>query len=290
MRLTSMRAFAFGSFFVAAALAACAPMRDDDPLPATPSSPAPAVGQWSPSTAPNAEPPLTAAPISTPPQAPPLPQWQIPTAWPFPMPAPQQQPTPRQPQRPAPQQPAPAWPTTWTLPSAWPSAWPVPQQPPQTPQQRPPAQPQQPPRASAPSWPTLPGFPALPGAPASNDAAQRCVDRINGYRATKGLGPLKRWADGESCANSQSKDDGASGQAHGTFGRCKEHSQNACPGWPQPAESAIDGCLQMMWNEGPGSFPEHGHYENMVDKKVTEVACGFATMSNGKLWSVQDFR
>ena len=73
-------------------------------------------------------------------------------------------------------------------------------------------------------------------------------------------------------------------------GRCQERSQNACPGWPGAPNSVTDGCLKMMWNEGPGSFPEHGHYENMVDTKVSRVACGIYQMPNGRIWSVQDFR
>lgn len=132
-------------------------------------------------------------------------------------------------------------------------------------------------------------MPALPGV-ASQDAAQRCVDDINRYRATKGLPALARWTDGEPCAITESADDSRTGQAHGTFGRCKEHAQNACPGWPAPATTAIDGCLQAMWNEGPGSFPDHGHYENMVDTHSKKVACGIYTMPNGRIWAVQDFQ
>jgi hypothetical protein len=36
----------------------------------------------------------------------------------------------------------------------------------------------------------------------------------------------------------------------------------------------IDERLKMMWNEGPGAFPAYGHYNNMVDKRSTKVACG----------------
>jgi hypothetical protein len=128
-----------------------------------------------------------------------------------------------------------------------------------------------------------------PTAP-SNDAAQHCVDEINRYRATKGLTALGRWGEGEACAVTEARDDSQTGQAHGTFGRCQERSQNACPGWPGKSNDVIDGCLKMMWNEGPGAFPEHGHYENMVDTKVTRVACGTYQMPNGRIWSVQDFR
>jgi hypothetical protein len=52
----------------------------------------------------------------------------------------------------------------------------------------------------------------------------------------------------------------------------------------------IDDCLRMMWNEGPGEFPAHGHYNNMVDARVTKVACGTFTMPDGRLWAVHDFQ
>ena len=46
-----------------------------------------------------------------------------------------------------------------------------------------------------------------------------------------------------------------------------------------------------MWKEGPGTdFSAHGHYINMTNTKYTKVACGFATTSAGKIWSVQDFK
>lgn len=48
----------------------------------------------------------------------------------------------------------------------------------------------------------------------------------------------------------------------------------------------IKGCLQGMWNEGPGG----GHYENMKSPTAKEVWCGFYTAPDGAVWSVQDFR
>jgi hypothetical protein len=122
------------------------------------------------------------------------------------------------------------------------------------------------------------------------DVAQRCVDGINRYRATKGLPALARWSEGEGCATSEAAEDARTQQAHGSFGRCKEGAQNACPNWPGPPERMIDDCLRMMWDEGPGEFPAHGHYNNMVDPKSTRVACGVHTMADGRLWAVQDFR
>jgi hypothetical protein len=164
---------------------------------------------------------------------------------------------------------------TWLpfpIPTAWPTEWPaIPTFP----------QPQLQPMPSLPAGPT-----PTPGVNPSNDAAQHCVDEINRYRASKALPALARWTDAEPCAVTEARDDSQTGQAHGTFGRCQEHAQNACPGWPGPANTMIDGCLKMMWSEGPGG----GHYENMIDRKATRVACGTYAMPGGRLWSVQDFR
>ncbi len=116
-----------------------------------------------------------------------------------------------------------------------------------------------------------------------------CVDRINAFRATEGIAPLERWVDAESCSDKQSKADSSSG-SHANFGDCGESAQNTCPGWPSTA-AVIEGCLQAMWDEGPGEpFSEHGHYINMSNPKFTQVACGFYEMSDGKIWANQNFR
>ena len=118
---------------------------------------------------------------------------------------------------------------------------------------------------------------------------QDCVDKINQYRATLGLPPYQRWTAAESCADSEAADDGASGTAHGAFPRCGERAQNECPDWPS-AQACVEGCLDMMWAEGPGEpFSEHGHYINMSSTAYTRVACGFAAV-NGTVWAVQDFQ
>ena len=45
----------------------------------------------------------------------------------------------------------------------------------------------------------------------------------------------------------------------------------------------IDGCLQAMWDEGPGKrFSKHGHYINMSNPSYERVACGFA--KSGTAW------
>jgi hypothetical protein len=119
---------------------------------------------------------------------------------------------------------------------------------------------------------------------------QACVDRINGFRATLNLPPLKRWNAEESCTDGQAKSDSESGKAHGAFGACMEHAQDECPGWGS-VQDTIQGCLQDMWNEGPGTdFSKHGHFLNMSSTDSTQVACGFYETPDGKVWAVQNFR
>jgi hypothetical protein len=120
---------------------------------------------------------------------------------------------------------------------------------------------------------------------------QLCVDTINMYRATLGLAPYARWTAEETCGNGQAQSDSQTGTAHGAFGMCTESAQNECPGWPAPPETMIIGCLQAMWNEGPGAdFNTHGHYINMSSTQYRQVACGFYTTAAGRIWSVQDFK
>jgi len=117
-----------------------------------------------------------------------------------------------------------------------------------------------------------------------------CVDRINELRATEDLPPLDRWKAAESCADDEAQDDFEAGIAHYSFGTCEEYAQNECPGWGS-LDDIVDGCLQMMWDEGPGEpYSEHGHYINMSNPSYTQVACGFHVTADGAVWSVQDFR
>jgi hypothetical protein len=117
-----------------------------------------------------------------------------------------------------------------------------------------------------------------------------CVERINGFRATIGLPPLDRWLEAEGCADDQAKSDSQTGTPHGAFGQCGESAQNECPGWGS-YDDVVQGCLQMMWDEGPGDdYAAHGHYINMTNTSYTEVACGFTTTPDGSVWAVQDFR
>ena len=116
-----------------------------------------------------------------------------------------------------------------------------------------------------------------------------CVQRTNEYRARVGVGPVVRRPDAEPCGDAQASSDGASNTAHGAFGQCRERAQNECPGWPGSATNVIDNCLAMMFAEGPGAGPAHGHYVNLTDTRYRGVSCGIATLPNGKLWVVQDF-
>jgi Cysteine-rich secretory protein family len=131
------------------------------------------------------------------------------------------------------------------------------------------------------------------GSGAANDAyaseRQACVDRINGFRATLGLPALARWKDQEGCTDTEAASDSQTGQAHGKFGSCKEGAQNECPGWGS-VEQTVQGCLQSMWDEGPGEpYSEHGHYINMSNPDYKQVACGFHETPDGKVWAIQNF-
>jgi hypothetical protein len=124
-----------------------------------------------------------------------------------------------------------------------------------------------------------------------DDAARHCVEVINMYRASIGVAPLERWIEAETCSNDEAASDAMTGTAHGAFGECGESAQNECPGWPGPPESMLDGCLELMWAEGPGTdFAKHGHYINMSNPNYTKVACGFYETSSGSWWSVQNFK
>ena len=114
---------------------------------------------------------------------------------------------------------------------------------------------------------------------------------INAYRATLNLPALKRWCGQAACMDKECAQDAQKNQAHSAFGQCSEWAQNECPGWSDTPLANIDGCLKMMWEEGPGAdFQKHGHYINMSSTKYTMVECGFAEVSGGKWWGVQDFK
>lgn len=143
--------------------------------------------------------------------------------------------------------------------------------------------------------PTITGSPApsppatSTGASAFEAARQLCVARTNEYRARVGVAGLARRADAEACVDAQARSDAASRTAHGAFGQCRERAQNECPGWDGTPEDVVNRCLSMMFAEGPGSGPAHGHYINMTDRQYSGVSCGFATLPSGELWMIQDY-
>jgi len=132
-----------------------------------------------------------------------------------------------------------------------------------------------------------------PTPPSTGDRATDCVARINQLRAEcQCLPPLGRWVEGETCADTHAEYD-SSRSPHAGFSEriCAESGsgQNECPGWPNTG-AVIDGCLQAMWDEGPGEdFQLHGHYLNMSSDRFSQVACGFFDGPAGQ-WAVQNFR
>jgi hypothetical protein len=117
-------------------------------------------------------------------------------------------------------------------------------------------------------------------------ARQSCVDRINQYRARVRMGPLARDASTEACDDEESRLDSSSNRAHGSFGKCGERAQNACPNYPGASvEDVLTRCLQQMFDEGPGG----GHYDNMTSAKYSRASCGFQALPGGRIWTVQNF-
>ena len=90
-------------------------------------------------------------------------------------------------------------------------------------------------------------------------------------------------------SRAQAASDGRTRRAHGAFGQCGENAQNECPAWSGSLESVIDRCWAMMFAEGPGPGPEHGHYTNMTNPKYAGVACGVSVSASGEVWIVQNF-
>ena len=129
--------------------------------------------------------------------------------------------------------------------------------------------------------------------PDSGDFRADCVARINQLRwDCQCLPPLSRWSAGETCADEHAEYD-STRSAHAGFNDniCTPGgwAQNECPDWGSEA-SIVDGCLQRMWDEGPGSDVDvHGHYINMSNPSYTKVACGIYITGSGGVWSVQNF-
>ena len=120
-------------------------------------------------------------------------------------------------------------------------------------------------------------------------ARQLCVTRTNDYRARANVGPVTRRPDREGCGDGEARSDSVTRTAHGAFGQCGERAQNECPGWSGAPEDVVERCLAMMFAEGPGSGPAHGHYTNMTERSFRGVACGLFATPSGELWIVQNF-
>jgi len=151
--------------------------------------------------------------------------------------------------------------------------------------------PPQPPPQPGPTPTQPPPFPVPPPVPPrSGDAfaaaRQSCVDRINQYRARVRAPAVARDPSSEPCDDEESRLDARSNRPHGSFGKCGERAQNACPNYPGASvEDILTKCLQQMFDEGPGG----GHYDNMTSTKYSRASCGFEQLSGGRIWTVQNF-
>lgn len=117
-------------------------------------------------------------------------------------------------------------------------------------------------------------------------ARQRCSTRTNELRAQAGSAAVAPYPEKRACVDQQARDDSLSGDAHGTFGRCGERAQNECPRSSKDPVKAVEACLEMMFDEGPGG----GHYENIVGKRYTKMECGFyEDVARSRLLFTQDF-
>jgi hypothetical protein len=149
----------------------------------------------------------------------------------------------------------------------------------------------------------------LTAPPSTGDIRQDCVDRINQFRTTCAcIKPLARWTAGEACADMDAQYDAMKmvGHAGAMANICNwGDAQDECPGDPSN-QYVVDMCLQQMWSEGPppagttiaqcespqminSCYEAHGHFINMSNPDVTQVACGFYTTSTGAVWAAQNF-
>ena len=149
----------------------------------------------------------------------------------------------------------------------------------------------------------VPNYACKPTSPNTGDIYADCAARVNQFRACVCLPPLPRWTAGEACADQDSEYDSQQNSAHAGFiaGICASgNAQDECPDWSKSTpEKVIDGCLQMMFDEGPPPtatctgqcYSDHGHYINMTGTKYKNgVACGFYTTSSGSIWAAQNFQ
>jgi hypothetical protein len=120
------------------------------------------------------------------------------------------------------------------------------------------------------------------------------VRRINQIRCEcQHLPPLKRWVEGEACADQMAQYDyshtphAAFNQIHPPFPCNGGFAQCEAPHWPS-VSSTIEGALQGMWNEGPPPKGGYDHYSAMASTEWTEVACGFYSGPTG-VTAVQNY-
>lgn len=147
------------------------------------------------------------------------------------------------------------------------------------------------------------------------EARQKCIDKINSLRATKGLSPYQRWGEAEACADQQATWDEMNNKPHGAWGMklyptCNGSGQNECLG---QGPNGIEGCLEQMWAEkdlagcagcdacadaynpncpncdfyGSQTGDVCGHYVNMSAKYFSMAVCGFSSLGG---WDVINFK
>ncbi len=96
-------------------------------------------------------------------------------------------------------------------------------------------------------------------------------------------------ADMNACTDVDARGDAVNGAIHGESGKCGLMAQNECPNWPGPAASMVSGCLQSMFDEGPGTpYSAHGHFINMTNRDYHSMTCGFYEQG-GKVWLIENF-
>lgn len=148
-----------------------------------------------------------------------------------------------------------------------------------------------------------PAPPARPADPTPGDARVRYnVDRVNAYRAQKGLEPLLYDAkisvfatagserlsrDHQPHAHFMSSAKGAPG-----FGRAPQRTRAtraASRRWtrspPRAARSRSNATPKLMMDEGPGG----GHYDNMMSPRYRRIGIGLVDVG-GELYMTNDFR
>jgi hypothetical protein len=113
--------------------------------------------------------------------------------------------------------------------------------------------------------------------PSTDDPHEDCVRRINQLRAEcQCLPMLERWGEVESCADQQAFDDESVATPSAHAGACGESAQLACPDGM--------GCLQRLWDEGPGGPPgEPTGYDRLATTEPLRVACGLSPY-DGSVW------